>query len=77
MKKKILIVSLIGVLLVVGLVLASCGGGCDNSHNCKWTGGIISNSGGGICTKTEKCVIFDSAKGTQAYESGQDVKCNC
>jgi len=76
-KRKFLFLGLISLLLAGGLYFASCSLFCTNFNNCKWVGGKIDNQSNGVCNNINSCVIFDSDKGVEAKQSGDDVNCNC
>lgn len=71
---------LITLLLIGGLILASCANTpwCSNKGGCKWTptGTSATNQSGGICDNS-RCVIFDSSKGLEAANQQKTVSCNC
>jgi len=74
MKKKVILVALIGVMLAVGMVLVSCAETCLDSLNpggCKvsWTNGVR-DSGSGFC-RASSCDV------TNNYNNGTSATCNC
>jgi hypothetical protein len=70
-KSKLLAVCLIGVLMAVGLVLASCGSNCSEHGDCETTG----NTRGSFCDDDD-CAVNKVWNGKSS--SGQGVTtCDC
>ena len=81
MKKiRILVVGLIGLLLAVGLVLASCGDNCGGGCKVTWTSDG-EKLGGGACgaySCSSKCIVYKN------WDSNKDgagmniiYRCDC
>jgi hypothetical protein len=66
----LLAVCLIGILLAVGLVLASCGGKCPGSGDCKFAGAATWN----FCTDSSCAVTKEYNKSGSKDNS---VTCDC
>jgi hypothetical protein len=61
-KSKLLAVCLIGILMAVGLVLASCGSKCDND---------------GKCTTENRISCGDESCAVLKAQAGIDAVCDC
>jgi hypothetical protein len=76
-KGKLVAVALIGILLAVGLVMASCGNdGCTGSAKCL-TGPAAINSGGeNYSCDMSSCVVAKAYKAGDDYHT-KDLRCDC
>ena len=84
MKKKIIVIAIIGILVMAGIAVSSCGGGkCSDGGNCIL---VVIDYGGGIpgpdldetinCSNSG-CAVNKALEDILNQTIGSTIKCKC